>query len=84
MNNGLINKHNAILALADAGIINYSATGNGNGMIQAINVIKALPEVDAIPVLWLEAFCFKYRFCEYDIDDILTAWKEWKEHESIR
>lgn len=38
-----ISRQAAIDALRDAGIINYSATGDGYGMIQAINVIKGLP-----------------------------------------
>ena len=38
-----ISRQVAIDALGNAGIINYNATGDGNGMIQAINVIKAIP-----------------------------------------
>ena len=38
-----IERQDAIDALADAGIVNYAATGDGNGMLQAVNVIKALP-----------------------------------------
>lgn len=39
----LIDRQAAIDALSEAGLINYAATGDGNGMIQAINVIKGLP-----------------------------------------
>ena len=37
----IIYRQDAIDALADAGIVNYAA-GDGNGMLQAVNVIKAL------------------------------------------
>lgn len=39
----LINRQAAIDALSEAGLINYAATGDGNGMIHAVNVIKGLP-----------------------------------------
>ena len=39
----LISRQAAIDALSKAGLINYAATGDGNGMIQAVNVIKGLP-----------------------------------------
>ena len=39
----LISRQAAIDALSKAGLINYAATGDGNGMIQAVNVIKELP-----------------------------------------
>ncbi len=38
-----IERQAAIDALSKAGLINYAATGDGNGMIQAVNVIKGLP-----------------------------------------
>lgn len=38
-----IERQEAIDALAKAGLVNYAATGDGNGMIHAVNVIKALP-----------------------------------------
>lgn len=38
-----ISRQAAIDALSEAGLINYTATGDGNGMIQAVNVIKGLP-----------------------------------------
>lgn len=81
----LIRKQEAIYALADAGVINYCATGDGNGMIQAINVIKALPTADAIPIWWIKAWWYRYRFDNGNIDNMLEAWETWrKEHESIR
>lgn len=46
----LINRQAAIDALADAGLINYAATGNGNGMIQAITVIKNMPSAEPEPI----------------------------------
>lgn len=46
-----IYRQDAIAALTDAGLVNYGATGDGNGMIQAVNVIKGLPATSAwIPV----------------------------------
>ena len=39
----LINRDAAIEALAKAGIENYAAAGNDNGMLKAVNVIKAIP-----------------------------------------
>lgn len=42
----LISRQAAIEALIDAGIVNYDATGDGNGMIHAINVIKGLPSAE--------------------------------------
>lgn len=44
--NDLISRQAAIDALGKAGLINYNATGDGNGMIQAINVIKGLPAAE--------------------------------------
>ena len=38
-----ISRQAAIDALSEAGLINYAAAGDGNGMIQAVNVIKGLP-----------------------------------------
>ena len=38
-----ISKDVAIEALAKAGIENYAAAGNDNGMLKAVNVIKAIP-----------------------------------------
>ena len=38
-----ISRQAAIDALLNAGLINYAATGDGNGMIHAVNVIKGLP-----------------------------------------
>ena len=42
---GCISRQAAIKALSDAGLLNYAATGDGNGMIHAINVIKGMPSV---------------------------------------
>lgn len=39
----LINRDAAIEALAKAGIENYAAAGHDNGMLKAVNVIKAIP-----------------------------------------
>ncbi len=39
----LISRQDAIAALFEAGLINYQATGDSNGMIHAVNVIKGLP-----------------------------------------
>lgn len=39
----LISRQAAINALGNAGLINYAATGSSNGLIHAMNVIKALP-----------------------------------------
>lgn len=39
----LISRQAAIDALCEAGLINYQATGDGNGMIHAVNVVKGLP-----------------------------------------
>lgn len=43
MSDDLISRQEAINALGNAGIINYAATGSGNGLIHAMNVIKGLP-----------------------------------------
>ena len=49
----LISRQEAIEALIDAGIVNYEATGDGNGMIHAINVIKGLPSVEPKKGKWI-------------------------------
>ena len=41
-----ISRQAAIDAPSEAGLINYAATGDGNGMIQAVNVIKGLPSAE--------------------------------------
>ena len=45
----LISRQAAIDALCEAGLINYQATGDGNGMIHAVNVVKGLPSHPVIP-----------------------------------
>ena len=61
-----ISRQAAIDALGEAGIINYNATGNCNGMIHAINVIKGLPpaEPEHKTGHWIE-------------EDIHTNWSDW-------
>lgn len=57
-----ISRQAAIDALSKAGLINYAATGDGNGMIQAVNVIKGLPSIQPKRGKWI------YGEDEYGID----------------
>lgn len=40
--------------------------------------IRDVPTVDAIPVEWIEAWWYRYRFVEIDIDDLLAGWEAQK------
>lgn len=88
-----ISRKAAIDALSKAGLINYAATGDGNGMIQAVNVIKGLPSAqeplsDAyVNVVWawlmeyqIKAAELKGRYAPYEVLSwVANDWR--KEHE---
>lgn len=60
MRDDLISRQAAIDALCEAGLINYQATGDGNGMIHAINVIKGLPSAQPEPTFeQIKEYCRK-------------------------
>ena len=91
--NDSISRQAAIDALSKAGLINYAATGDGNGLIQAVNVIKGLPSAqeplsDAyVNVVWawlmeyqIKAAELKGRYAPYEVLSwVANDWR--KEHE---
>ena len=71
----LISRQAAIDALSEAGLINYAATGDGNGMIQAVNVIKGLPPAQPEP-RWIPC---SERLPETRVD-VLICYREWQQY----
>lgn len=53
MNDDLISRQAAIKALEKAGEVNYLATGEFHGIINALNVIKGLPTAEPRKGKWI-------------------------------
>ena len=64
MNDDLISREVAIEALAKAGIENYAAAGHDNGMLKAVNVLKAIPAAQPEIIRCKECKYFKYDYIE--------------------
>lgn len=47
----------------------------------AIYHIKSAPTVDAIPISWINAWYYRYRFYTVDVSDMLAGWEAQRKEE---
>ena len=78
--NDLIDRQDAIDALANGALINYQATGSHNGLVKAIDVIKGLPS--AQPTLRERALMLLLNWaveCDFGYDNFPEEYERYKD-----